>query len=77
MTDADKKYLSDIIIAIAHINQFILVTPSFKLYAQDFKTKSAVERQLGIIGEAVNQFSKKSSSPSVQHAKQIISLRNR
>ena len=41
------------------------------------KTKSAVERHLGIIGEAVNKFLKESKSNDLKHGIKIISLRNR
>jgi uncharacterized protein with HEPN domain len=39
--------------------------------------KGAVERHLGIIGEAVNKFLKESTENNLTKAKQIISLRNR
>ncbi len=40
------------------IEAFTVGIDTFSLYQADLKTKSAVERQLGIIGEAVNQFRK-------------------
>lgn len=58
MTERAKKYLSDILIAIDLIEKFISDVPTFDLYETDYRTQSAVERQLGIIGEAVNQFRK-------------------
>ena len=57
MTEKGKKYLSDIITAIQLIEGFIIDIESFTTYSNDLKTQSAVERQLGIIGEAVNKFS--------------------
>lgn len=39
--------------------------------------KGAVERHLGIIGEAINKFLKESPGNSFSNARQIISLRNR
>jgi uncharacterized protein with HEPN domain len=62
MTEQRKKYLSDILEAIRKIELFMQDTPSFKHYSQDIKTQSAVERQLGIIGEAVNKLDKEGSS---------------
>ena len=50
-----KKYLSDILQAINLIEDFISDVPTFEEYIPDLKTQSAVERQLGIIGEAVNK----------------------
>ena len=58
MTDQVKKYLVDILKAIDLIEAFMDGIRGFKEYQQDLKTKSAVERQLGIIGEAVNTIPK-------------------
>ncbi|MEM7514017.1 MAG: HepT-like ribonuclease domain-containing protein [Bacteroidota bacterium] len=77
MTDRAKKYLVDILHSISLIEDFLIGTEGFELYRQDLKTKSAVERQLGIIGEAVNQFQKEESSVQFSSARQIISFRNR
>ena len=46
-------------------------------YIQDFKTQSAVERQLGIIGEAVNKFDKLFPGKTLNNARKIVGLRNR
>jgi uncharacterized protein with HEPN domain len=59
------------------IENFTHEIDSFSQYAKDLKTKGAVERHLGIIGEAVNKFLKESSTNDLKYAKQIISLRNR
>ena len=56
MTDQRKKYLSDINSALELIEDFVKNINSFTDYNNDIKTQSAVERQLGIIGEAVNKF---------------------
>lgn len=58
MTDQGKKYLSDILQAIELIELFTSNIPDYNTYLSDLKTQSAVERQLGIIGEAVNKFDK-------------------
>lgn len=76
MTEREKKFLSDII-SIDLIERFTKDTISFSQYSQDSKTKSAVERHLGIIGEAVSKFLKESGSNELKNASQIISLRNR
>ena len=52
MTNRAKKYLSDILYALNLIEDFIAETKDFTAYLSDLKTQSAVERQLGIIGEA-------------------------
>ncbi len=77
MTDEDKKYLSDILQAIVLIEQFTNNTATFNDYLLDFKTQSAVERQLGIIGEAANKFIKLSPNNVLENSKSIIGFRNR
>lgn len=77
MTEKEKKYLADILHSITLIEDFTKHLNSFTDYEKDLKTKSAVERHLGIIGEAVNKFLKESNINSLNHASQIISLRNR
>jgi uncharacterized protein with HEPN domain len=77
MTEKEKKFLSDIINSIELIEGFLLGIGSFGQYSKDLKTKGAVERHLGIIGEAVNKFLKESAANEFAHASQIISLRNR
>ena len=77
MTEKEKKFLSDIINSIELIESFLIGINSFDQYAKDQKTKGAVERHLGIIGEAVNKFLKESTLNDLKQAMQIISLRNR
>ena len=77
MTDKAKKYLSDSLQAINLIQEFIRDTPDFVSYQTDLKTKSAVERQLAIIGEAINKFKKEETDYNLTHTKQIIDFRNR
>lgn len=77
MTDQAKKYLSDILAAIALIEDFTKDTPSFLQYQTDFKTKSAVERQLEILGEAVNKYSKLDHGFPLTNVSKIVAFRNR
>jgi len=76
MTERSRKYLSDILIAVGLIEEFISDISSFNDYQNDNKTRSAVERQLVIIGEAVNHFRKESGS-NLNSSHQIINFRNR
>ena len=69
--------MSDILYSTELIESFITGTNSFEVYCKDLKTKGAVERHLGIIGEAVNKFLKESDQNKLVHAVQMISLRNR
>lgn len=75
--EKSTKYLSDILMAIELIEEFIVDDKDFTLYDQDRKTQSAVERQLAIIGEALNQFKKLEPEIEIENDKQIISFRNR
>lgn len=77
MTEKEKKFLSDITNSIELIETFTKDLKSFAEYVKDLKTKGAVERHLGIIGEAVNKFLKESAANELKSASQIISLRNR
>ena len=52
MTEKGLKYLSDIVLAIDLIDEFIISIKSYNDYISDVKTQSAVERQLGIIGRS-------------------------
>jgi uncharacterized protein with HEPN domain len=77
MTDRGRKYLSDIIQAISLIESFTSDISDYNEYLADLKTQSAVERQLGIIGAALNKFVKLFPESSLISAGKIIGLRNR
>jgi len=77
MTEKSKKYLADVLIAISLIEEFTASIDSFQAYDQDRKTQSAVERQLVIVGEALNHFRKLEPEIQVENDKQIINFRNR
>ena len=77
MTERGKKYLSDITIAIDLIESFTKDIDSFETYIADPKTQSAVERQLGIVGEAVNKFKQECPDKILEHTQQIVGFRNR
>ena len=72
-----RKYLSDILIAIDLIEDFMSDVVDFNSYEKDTKTQSAVERQLMIIGEALNQIKKVDQEINIKKDKQIIGFRNR
>lgn len=71
------KYLSDILQAIELIEDFTKSISNFEEYRLDIKTQSAVERQLGIIGEAVNKFDLMEPDSSLKNARKIVGFRNR
>ena len=72
-----KKYLDDILNAIILIEEFTAGLSTFDSYTSDRKTASAVERQLGIIGEAANKFTKQDRNNILENSVRIIGLRNR
>jgi uncharacterized protein with HEPN domain len=77
MTERSLKYLSDILMAISLIESFTADITDFEQYERDRKTQSAVERQLSVVGEALNQFRKLEPTVNIKHDKQIVALRNR
>lgn len=77
MTEKERTFLSDISYSISLIESFTKDLKLFADYQKDLKTKGAVERHLGIIGEAVNKFLKASETNELKNAAQIISVRNR
>jgi uncharacterized protein with HEPN domain len=77
MTEQGKKYLSDILRAIELIDQFSVSVNNYNEYLSDYKTQSAVERQLGIIGEAVNNFDRLFPDSPIENARRIVGFRNR
>ena len=77
MTDQDKKYLSDILQAMHLIESFTSQIKDYNTYSADLKTQSAVERQLGILGEAVNKFDRLNPEHPLENARQIVGFRNR
>lgn len=77
MMEKSRKYLSDLIMAIDLIQSFVADTPDFDSYQNDLKTQSAIERQLAIIGEALNKLRQLESDLLIQNDRQIIGFRNR
>ena len=76
MTEEGLKYLSDIKKAIELIEDFTSSITNYNEYLDDKKTQSAVERQLGIIGEAVNKFDQIHPEISPKNARKIVNFRN-
>jgi len=72
-----KSWLFDILQSIAEIESYFDENYTFEMYVNDTKTKRAVERDLEIIGEAVNRIIKKEPEFPISDAYQIIGTRNR
>jgi len=73
-----QVWLFDILNSILEIESFVdFEETNFQDYSSDVKTKRAVERNLEIIGEAVNRISKKDENLEITNKSKIISVRNR
>lgn len=73
-----QVWLFDILNSILEIESFVdFEETNFQNYSSDVKTKRAVERNLEIIGEAVNRISKKNENIVISDKRKIISVRNR
>lgn len=72
-----KTWLLDIQQSIDEIFEFLGEHRDFQTYQGDLKTKKAVERNLEIIGEAVNRILKHDPYFPIENAKHIIGTRNR
>ncbi len=78
MDNRINAWLEDISRSIDEIFDFLPKERDFFAYKKDIKTKKAVERNIEIIGEAVNRISKhKSAGIEIKNAKKIIGTRNR
>jgi uncharacterized protein with HEPN domain len=75
--EKSKKYLSDILMAIELIEEFTLRIQDFNNYDKDRKTQSAVERQLSIIGEAINKYDLLNLDEKIDNSRKIVGFRNR
>lgn len=72
-----KTWLLDIQQCIEEIFEFLGNKRDFIAYQKDVKTKKAIERDLEIIGEAVNRILKSDNSFPLNNAKNIVGTRNR
>ena len=72
-----KTWLYDILQSIIEIESYFDEQYVFDIYVNDIKTKRAVERDLEIIGEAVNRIMKKQPEFAITDAYLIIGTRNR
>lgn len=78
MDEQIKTWLFDILQSINEIETYFTTTPKkFEIYVKDNKTRRAIERNLEIIGEAVNRITKVDPAFSLTNAQKIIGTRNR
>lgn len=73
-----KVWLYDILNAINEIDGFFHDSPkTLEAFRQDIKTRRAVERNLGIIGEATYRILLRKEDIALTHARRIVDTRNR
>ena len=73
-----KTWLYDILNAIHEIESFFIDRPKeFLNYQNDLRTKRAVERNIEIIGEAMNRILKQDETIKITNSRRIVDLRNR
>jgi uncharacterized protein with HEPN domain len=77
MDDTVKKYLYDISESIKSIDSYLGKEKSFDIYMSNKMLRRSIERELEIIGEAINKIDKVDSSVAISGKKQIVGLRNR
>jgi uncharacterized protein with HEPN domain len=73
-----KTWLYDILNAINEIEGFFSdFSEDFLIYQSDLKTKRAVERNIEIIGEAMNRILSQNDSFELPNSRKIVDTRNR
>jgi uncharacterized protein with HEPN domain len=73
-----KAWLYDILNAINEIDSFFTDTPKeFTAYQNDLRTRRAVERNIEIIGEAMNRILQKDDAIELSNSRKIVDTRNR
>lgn len=78
MDNRINAWLEDIVRSIDEIFDFLPEKMDFSEYQKNIKTKKAVERNIEIIGEAVNRISKHGYyNIEIKNAQKIIGTRNR
>jgi uncharacterized protein with HEPN domain len=78
MDNKVNAWIEDILRSIDEIFEFLPENVDFFEFQKDLKTKKAVERNIEIIGEAVNRITNyKFAESEIQNARQIIGTRNR
>ncbi|MES2587859.1 MAG: HepT-like ribonuclease domain-containing protein [Bacteroidota bacterium] len=79
MNNNIKTCLYDILNGIIEIESYFDegFTKEFNLYQNDLKTKRAIERNIEIIGEAMNIILQSGEEISISNSRKIVDARNR
>ncbi len=73
----EKKLLADIVQAVLSVDEHLEGKRIFEEYKANKTKRRAVERELEIIGEAVNKLLKINPSIKISYARMIVDLRNK
>lgn len=73
----EKKLLTDIKISILPIYEHLENNLEFEVYKANKTKRRAVERELEIIGEAINKLLKINPEIIISYSRQIVDLRNK
>ena len=76
MSIKEKKLLTDISGSIQSIDEHLNRKRDFQEYLNNKTVRRAVERELGIIGEAVSKLLKINPTIAISFSRQIVDLRN-
>lgn len=71
-----KKHLYDINVSINSIYEYLGDKKDFHEYLNNKLLRRAVERELEIIGEAINRALKQDSELKIENARKIVDTRN-
>lgn len=77
MDEYSKKYLLDVLNACEEVETFFEGRKLFSRFQTDILRQRAVERNVEIMGEAINQLLKHDPTVDLPNAKAIIGTRNR
>ena len=77
MENQIRTWLADIKQAIEEINVFLPDKRDFFEFRNDLKTRRAIERNVEIIGEAVNRILKVEPNIQIKNSRKIVDTRNR
>lgn len=77
MENNSRLWLADIKGAIVEIYAFLPEDRDFIKFQKDIKTRKAVERNLEIIGEALNRILRINPDINITNSRRIVNTRNR
>lgn len=72
-----KLWLADVKRSIIEIYDFLPEEKNFLVFQKDLKTRKAVERNIEIIGEALNRVLRVNPDKNITNVHRIVNTRNR